>query len=60
MSACTSASKISCDGWKISSGHWRSKSIVERGLLFIFCAEREVEFLILHIEHSAKRKGYFS
>lgn len=55
-----SADNISGDAGRISSGHGWLATMAERGSLFIFCTEREVEFLILHIEHPAKRKVYLS
>ncbi len=55
-----SVDKISRDVGRISSGHGWLAAMAERGSLFIFCTEREVEFLILHIEHPAKRKVYLS
>ena len=40
--------------------HGRSTAIADKGSLFIFCTEREVEFLILQIEQPASRKAYLS
>ena len=51
---------ISGDAGRVASGHGWLAAMAERGLLFIFCTEREVEYLKLHIEHPAKRKVYLS
>jgi hypothetical protein len=50
-----SVNNISGDAGRISSGHGWSAATADGGSLIIFCTEREVEFLILHIEHPAKR-----
>ena len=50
-----SVNNISGDAGRISSGHGWLAAMADRGSLIIFCTEREVEFLILHIEHPAKR-----
>ena len=50
-----SADNISGDAGRISSGQGWLAVMADRGSLIIFCTEREVEFLILHIEHPAKR-----
>ncbi len=55
-----SVENISRDVGRISSGHGWLAAMADRGSLFTFCTERKVEFLILHIEHSAKRKVYLS
>jgi hypothetical protein len=55
-----SVDNISCDAGRIPSGHGWLAAMADRGSLIIFCTEREVEFLILHIEHPAKRKVYLS
>jgi hypothetical protein len=50
-----SVNNISGDAGRISSGHGWLAATADGGSLIIFCTEREVEFLILHIEHPAKR-----
>ena len=56
----SSVNNISCDAGRIAPSHGRSAAIADRGSLAIFCTESEVEYLILHIEHPAKRKVYLS
>jgi len=51
---------VSREARRIAPSHGRSTAIADRGSLFIFCTEREVEFFILHIEQPAKRKAYLS
>ena len=55
-----SVDNISCDAGRIASGHGWLAAMAGRGSLFIFCTEREVEYLKLHSEHPAKRKVYLS
>jgi hypothetical protein len=50
-----SADNTSGDAGRISAGQGWLAAMADGGSLIIFCTEREVEFLILHIEHPAKR-----
>jgi hypothetical protein len=55
-----SVNSISYDTQRIALPHGCSAAIADKGSLFIFCTESGVEFLILQIEHPAKREAYLS
>ena len=55
-----SVGKVSCETKRSKPGHGRSTAIADKDSLLIFCTEREVESLMLQIEHPAKRNAYLS